>query len=95
MDDAACTGEPLSTFFPGPGKGPGYKRARELCADCPVIEQCRKFALENEQGISVWGRSGMYAGLLPIERVVADKTITREQRHRAYMAYLNRNKNRR
>jgi len=94
MDDAACAGEPLPTFFPSPGRY-GYTRARELCATCPVIEQCRKFALANEQGDAESGRAGMFAGMTPIERVLADKSITREQRRRAYLSYINRNKNRR
>ncbi len=30
-------------------------RAKAICAECPVAEQCREFALTTEQEFGIWG----------------------------------------
>ena len=43
MFQAACRGHGPATFFPAPGESP--ERARELCAGCPVRQECLDYAL--------------------------------------------------
>jgi WhiB family redox-sensing transcriptional regulator len=55
-DQAACKGKPAAIFFPiGSGSQSDlarrevgfdlYGTARAICAACPVIDQCRRYAL--------------------------------------------------
>ena len=60
--DAACRGQGPAVFYPGhvqPGVDP-YARARQLCATCPVREQCEQAGQTEHHG--VWG------GVSPPER---------------------------
>ena len=52
---AFCIGYPRKWFFAEPGQGRFYnRRAKELCAQCPVQRNCLNYAIvHNEQGI--WG----------------------------------------
>ena len=65
--DGACRRADPSLFFsPEDERGP-RRRAREsaakqLCARCPVIDQCLKHALSAKEPYGVWG------GLTPAER---------------------------
>jgi WhiB family transcriptional regulator, redox-sensing transcriptional regulator len=36
------------------------RRAQEVCAQCPVIRECRDFALNSREGFGIWG--GMSEG---------------------------------
>lgn len=40
-------------FFPD--KGGSTKEAKRVCAVCPVIEECREFALAHDERFGVWG----------------------------------------
>jgi WhiB family redox-sensing transcriptional regulator len=60
FDDAACRGVDTSVFFPASDAQAGP--AKEICATCPVREECLEFALETRPADGVWG------GLTPIER---------------------------
>ncbi len=42
---ARCKGEPIATFFPGPGEP--TTRARMICSGCPVREDCLDYALSD------------------------------------------------
>lgn len=56
-DRAACQGMPTAQFFPEkPGlKGAEQKRtAMQLCARCPVRDQCRRTALAGMERAGVW-----------------------------------------
>jgi WhiB family redox-sensing transcriptional regulator len=55
--EAACLGEPVETFFPGPNAARDrLLRARQLCAGCPVRQECLDFALELGDGaLGFWG----------------------------------------
>lgn len=55
-----CRGVHPSTMFPERGDMAGWQRARQVCRDCPVIEQCREAGLDELHGC--WG------GLSPDER---------------------------
>ena len=67
--EAACRGMASSFFFHpwgerGPSRDERVRRAKEVCADCPVIESCRRHALEVQEQYGVWG------GLSEEERLV-------------------------
>jgi WhiB family redox-sensing transcriptional regulator len=68
MDRANCRGVGPELFFPDPGgDGPGsYRFAAGICARCPVIFECRNFALKMESGEK--SRHGMWGGLNPAQR---------------------------
>ena len=39
----------------GKCRGVGVDRARKICVDCPVIEQCLEYALDERIEHGVWG----------------------------------------
>lgn len=47
-----------------------YDKAREICAACPIWEECLDHALSNKERFGMWG------GLTPIER----RRIERKER---------------
>jgi WhiB family transcriptional regulator, redox-sensing transcriptional regulator len=57
---AACSGMDTSVFYPGEReRGPTLarreKRAKQICAQCPVISNCLKWALDAREPFGVWG----------------------------------------
>lgn len=54
---AACRDMPISMFFPCPGaRGERMARlAKEVCATCPVAEECLEYAMTTHQHFGVWG----------------------------------------
>lgn len=58
---AACREVDPDLFFPIGSTGPALVQtedAKEVCATCPVREQCLRWALENGQDSGVWGGMG-------------------------------------
>jgi WhiB family transcriptional regulator, redox-sensing transcriptional regulator len=53
MHDGNCRNYPPAVFFPSDGVG--VDRARKICLDCPVAEQCLEYALEQRIEHGVWG----------------------------------------
>lgn len=58
--DAACRGTDTATFYhPENERGPSRKRremrAKALCARCPVINDCLRWALTAREPYGVWG----------------------------------------
>jgi len=56
----ACRGMDSSFFFHpegerGPARANRERRAKEICAVCPVLETCRRHALEVQEPYGVWG----------------------------------------
>jgi WhiB family redox-sensing transcriptional regulator len=51
--DAACRDLPTSLFFPDSEADSGP--ALDVCASCPVRQQCLEFALTTRQHDGVWG----------------------------------------
>lgn len=47
------------------------KEAVRLCQACPVLAQCRTYALTMEASQSGWSRWGVYAAMTPRERAAA------------------------
>jgi len=61
MRRGACRGLPTEVFFPPErdlGRPPtpwSPKPAQAVCAGCPVVEECRAWALASRQKDGVWG----------------------------------------
>jgi len=67
QEDAACRGLRTTVFFlPEGARGPTAvhheEEAKAVCRHCPVLEQCRHYALQTQEPYGVWG------GLSPKER---------------------------
>jgi WhiB family redox-sensing transcriptional regulator len=57
---AVCRGMPTDAFFhPDYERGPERQRreawAKAICAQCPVIDACRRHALTVDEPYGVWG----------------------------------------
>ncbi|MDA8278142.1 MAG: WhiB family transcriptional regulator [Actinomycetota bacterium] len=53
MADGNCKDVPADLFFPTDGAG--VEIAKRICQDCPVIERCLTYAIENKIDHGVWG----------------------------------------
>lgn len=53
MAEGLCSDKPPSLFFPSDGVG--VEVAKRICAECPVKDPCREYALENRIDHGVWG----------------------------------------
>lgn len=48
-----CQNVPPNVFFPGRGDSPA--QAKQICANCPVLEPCREYAIPISRLSGVWG----------------------------------------
>ena len=56
QEGAACKGiDNPEIFFPSPGDTEALKAAKALCADCPVVQDCLEYALNNNERYGIWG----------------------------------------
>jgi len=60
QQDAACRDLPTEMFFhPDGERGPNRRNrvnaAKAVCATCPVIQACRKQALQLHEPYGIWG----------------------------------------
>lgn len=69
--EAACRGMDTGVFFSESPRH--YKEAREVCAMCPVTEECLSIALEMTVHLDT---SGLYGGLTPRQRRPLPRTYT-------------------
>lgn len=84
FDRGACVGFRLEhgnelwskTFFPG--RGESARPAKEICAGCPVAQQCLSYALRNMIKFGIWG------GKSEQERRVMRKAMADELRPYKY-----------
>ena len=53
MAKGLCADHPPALFFPSDGMG--VEVARKICAECPVKDPCREYALEQRIDHGVWG----------------------------------------
>ncbi|WP_037606188.1 WhiB family transcriptional regulator [Streptacidiphilus rugosus] len=77
QEQAACVDYDTRLFFhPAGERGSSFEyreeAAKRICAACPVLEQCRDFALECREEYGVWG--GMTEG---------ERATARRRRRRA------------
>jgi WhiB family transcriptional regulator, redox-sensing transcriptional regulator len=54
-EGAACADRPEVDFFPASEAGEDVRRAKAICASCPVIDDCLAFAIETNQPDGIWG----------------------------------------
>jgi WhiB family redox-sensing transcriptional regulator len=54
-DLAACAEYDTEFFFPP--KGVSARKAKAVCASCPVVSECREFALAVPEEHGVWGNT--------------------------------------
>lgn len=55
MDDGRCRGMNPDFFHPERGDNVGLRRAKAVCADCPVKALCLDHAMATKEKIGVWG----------------------------------------
>ncbi len=53
-DRGACVGASTSVFFPERGCT-SAKPAKAICAACPVLDECREYALRAKPPLGIWG----------------------------------------
>jgi WhiB family redox-sensing transcriptional regulator len=76
---AACRGTQIEVFFPG--RGETAEPARQVCARCPVCQQCLEFAVGNRIVYGIWGgltgpeRRALQSGWLRAARRDRDEAI--------------------
>lgn len=57
-DSAACRDEDPELFYPVGSTGPALLQiaeAKAVCRRCPVLDECRAWALANREPYGVWG----------------------------------------
>jgi WhiB family redox-sensing transcriptional regulator len=54
MNEANCRGMDPDLFHPERGKNTD-SRAKAACAECPVVKQCRRMALDDYTLTGYWG----------------------------------------
>ena len=64
MSDAACLDHDPDLFFPLPGDNHQAKRAKDVCAGCPVRDFCRVYADANDHT----RQHGIFGGLTEKQR---------------------------
>lgn len=73
--DAACRGMPTELFFEDNGKRINSLVER-TCNSCYVRDQCRQYAIDNDEEFGVWG--GISQGALNAEKRKATRKPTTE-----------------
>jgi WhiB family redox-sensing transcriptional regulator len=69
--DALCAQVDGDLFFRPPNSNADWaNQAKRICAECPVIYECLRYAINTNQEHGVWG------GLTPHERRKLGKRIT-------------------
>ena len=88
--DAACRDMPTDWWFPE--RGGDYAKAKRICHQCPVKQQCLDYALTLPVCVGIWG------GTSGIERRRLKSTIDIERpinhgTHSGYVVHRKRNEN--
>jgi WhiB family redox-sensing transcriptional regulator len=76
-DKSACLTVDPELFFPVGNTGPALdqiEKAKQICAQCPVIENCLQYAMDSNQDSGVWG------GLSEDERRALKRRAARARR---------------
>ena len=76
MAEGNCRLHPPATFFPSDGVG--VDKARKICRDCPVLDTCLDYALEERIDHGVWGGCSERERrrILKRRRAEVDQTLT-------------------
>jgi WhiB family redox-sensing transcriptional regulator len=54
-EGAACASHPEIDFFASPDSASQVIRAKAVCMQCPVLDDCLGFAIETNQPDGIWG----------------------------------------
>lgn len=54
QNSAKCRGADPDLFFPG--QSGSDKKAKEICENCPVENECLKYAFRTNQRFGIWGK---------------------------------------
>jgi WhiB family redox-sensing transcriptional regulator len=76
-EKSACLTVDPELFFPVGNTGPALdqiEKAKQVCAQCPVIENCLQYAMDSNQDSGVWG------GLSEDERRALKRRAARARR---------------
>jgi len=73
--NAACRGQDTANFYHpenerGPSKARREARAKAVCATCPVVANCLRWALAAREPYGIWGGTSVEER----ERLLAGKT---------------------
>ncbi len=52
---ARCRGMRLSLFFPSEEDGEESQGAKQICSECPVLDECLESALDTGEQYGIWG----------------------------------------
>jgi WhiB family redox-sensing transcriptional regulator len=89
MQHAACRNHPASLFIPERATPKLTAQAKAICNTCPVLDQCRQYALE----LHAHGQlDGIFAGMTPKERrtqlrITPHQVKPKEQNHGTLYSY--------
>jgi WhiB family transcriptional regulator, redox-sensing transcriptional regulator len=89
---ARCKGKSADTFYPPDREKARVRRARELqakqiCLSCPVLEACRRYAVDTHEPHGVWGattpkdREELLRGGTLVAGGAVDAALGRRARH--------------
>jgi len=84
MDEALCA-QTDPDLFHVDGSGSSYRTALQICAGCPVTQQCADFAQATEGGSSHSWRFGLWGGQLPRTRADNSGAPKRADTHEAIL----------
>ena len=54
-NSAACSGVDIAAFFPAIEESAASEKAKSICAECPVVDECLEYSLRTNQVSGVWG----------------------------------------
>ncbi|KAA1031122.1 WhiB family transcriptional regulator [Pseudonocardia sp. EV170527-09] len=84
--EGACRGMDSAFFFHpegerGPARARRETRAKQVCSECPVVQQCREHALKVHEPYGIWGglseseRDAIIRGPRRTLKVAAEATV--------------------
>jgi WhiB family redox-sensing transcriptional regulator len=53
--DALCKDHDTNIFYPAPGDVELLRKAKGICKECPVRQNCLEYALDNSERFGIWG----------------------------------------
>ncbi|MFG2359342.1 WhiB family transcriptional regulator [Streptomyces sp. NPDC048521] len=79
---AACRGLDPALFYPAKDQAEQARRARAVCAACPVLEACLAATLEDEKRLGPYDREGIRGGLNGRERYLRQHGAMKPRRRK-------------
>lgn len=75
MRNGLCVDVDPELFFPTTKTRASYRLARDVCRGCAVVQTCLREALENEWGLPIGRRHGVWGATVPKERLHIETKI--------------------